>query len=1053
MENFDPIDVNFLINNEQVKQDASRVKADITGVDATAQKSAKNVSKAVKRAYDQSVQEVNEYTQAVGKSSAAMRNQGAQLDATKPKFNGLQNSINQLSREMPAFAVSAQTGILALSNNIPILADEIARLKVQNEQLVASGQKAIPVWRQMVKSLLSFGTVLSVGVTLLTIYGREIGAFFSRLFEGKKAIDEVKASQEALNNAYKSTDYQDAIKDVLSLRTNIDLAKQGMIDASNVVDQYNESLGKATGSAKNLEQAEQLLIDNADKYIQMMLYKSAANLALDEAAREAYESELKRLDLEKEIAQQEENVRKLRRNPATRDETLQAQVARLNELNKSLDEFNKNSQKSIQQRNRIFQNLQQQAANFGLDLFLTGDEDSKKKGRSGDSIVRRRQALLDRISAIDREYARKRMKDDEAEVQALRDKFNRIKELVERFNKENPSAAISLAGFDNMRDRAEQDLRQHQSDKRTEKIRKEAEAARKKLEAEEQKKYENLLEQLMTYQQRKEQIEKDYAEKERLLKSKYQGDDLGKRLELLRQAKAEELQAIDDAAFKESQLYRDMNRKVLNMTRDQIKEHLRLLKQILMDGSFRASDGSVKLLSEEQLQALGVAVQDIEKFLEETDPLIAMLLKIEEGFLKIGGSINNLSSSLEGLHPELAATLETMSDLAKVGADAAGAVAAFASGNIVSGIAKTIQVIAGLFQIAKKARESERKAWEEIMKMQQEAEAGERRLNALQRERNIAKAKELELTLKSLKAQKEALRLSQAQVQQDERELMRELQSQKYITGSSAEKYGGFLGIGKKTKVVNEYASLLGLTFEEIEELYEKEKLTDRAAELFEELRKMKEEGVNIQQQLNDLEKRAQEVFTGTTTDSVANGIINGLKNGYRAVEDFAQDMETMLQGAILNAIKYQALEEPLKEWYDAFAQFAESDGILTDAEASKLRAWYNTIVQGAVDLYDQSQGILDQNALAGNTGGGLAGALRREMTEATASELAGLYRATFDLQKRQYALDQRAVDYTFRIMESSVLIEQNTANAVKELKLIVKNTKTTESRDLGLGG
>jgi chromosome segregation ATPase len=43
-------------------------------------------------------------------------------------WNGLANSVNQLTREAPAFANSLNTGFMALSNNIPILADEINNL-------------------------------------------------------------------------------------------------------------------------------------------------------------------------------------------------------------------------------------------------------------------------------------------------------------------------------------------------------------------------------------------------------------------------------------------------------------------------------------------------------------------------------------------------------------------------------------------------------------------------------------------------------------------------------------------------------------------------------------------------------------------------------------------------------------------------------------------------------------------------------------------------------------------------------------------------------------
>lgn len=96
-------------------------------------------------------------------------------------YNGLGMSINQLTREMPAFTNSMQTGFMAISNNIPMLVDELGRLKTANLELVASGQPAKSIFAQIGASLFSFQTVLSVGITLLTVYGADIVKFITNL--------------------------------------------------------------------------------------------------------------------------------------------------------------------------------------------------------------------------------------------------------------------------------------------------------------------------------------------------------------------------------------------------------------------------------------------------------------------------------------------------------------------------------------------------------------------------------------------------------------------------------------------------------------------------------------------------------------------------------------------------------------------------------------------------------------------------------------------------------------------------------------------------------
>lgn len=134
------------------------------------------------------------------KEAAALQAQLAKIDEKvgkygrnvgnyKSGFNGLQNSINQITREFPAFAVSVQTGILALSNNIPIFFDEIKRTRLEIAALRKEGKEVPSLLKQLMNSVFSWGTALSLGITLLTVFGKEIGEFIKALFKGAKALD------------------------------------------------------------------------------------------------------------------------------------------------------------------------------------------------------------------------------------------------------------------------------------------------------------------------------------------------------------------------------------------------------------------------------------------------------------------------------------------------------------------------------------------------------------------------------------------------------------------------------------------------------------------------------------------------------------------------------------------------------------------------------------------------------------------------------------------------------------------------------------------------
>jgi len=203
---------------------------------------------------------------------------------TKKGFNGLSNSINQLTREVPAFTYSAQTGFLALSNNIPILVDQIQMLRAANLELAASGKPTTSVFKQIVSSLFSFQTALLVGVSLVVIYGKEIGDLFSKIANGSKSIDEAEVKLTALNEAFESKSVANAIKDMVMLSTYIEQAKKGIISKQQAVDQYNKTIGTLTGEVKTLNEAEQGFINNTSRYVNALIEREAANIIAKEAA-------------------------------------------------------------------------------------------------------------------------------------------------------------------------------------------------------------------------------------------------------------------------------------------------------------------------------------------------------------------------------------------------------------------------------------------------------------------------------------------------------------------------------------------------------------------------------------------------------------------------------------------------------------------------------------------------------------------------------------------------------------------------------------------------
>ncbi|MES2382473.1 MAG: hypothetical protein V4538_15605 [Bacteroidota bacterium] len=123
----------------------------------------------------------------------------------KSGFDGLGNSVNQLTREFPAFAVSAQTGFLAISNNLPIFFDQIQKIREANEALVAEGKQGVSVLKQLGSAVFSVGSILSIGVTLLTLYGKEIVEWTVALFKGDEALKSITEANNSFNKSINAT--------------------------------------------------------------------------------------------------------------------------------------------------------------------------------------------------------------------------------------------------------------------------------------------------------------------------------------------------------------------------------------------------------------------------------------------------------------------------------------------------------------------------------------------------------------------------------------------------------------------------------------------------------------------------------------------------------------------------------------------------------------------------------------------------------------------------------------------------------------------------------
>lgn len=144
--------------------------------------------------------ETNAIYQQMIKLQEATGNYRLSVGHYQKTWDGLGISISQVVRELPAAAVSLNTFFLGISNNIPMVVDEINRLRRQNELLAAEGKEQISVTRSIVKSLFSFNTILVVLLTVFSMYGKEIITWIDKTLAGRDAAKSFEDALEDLND-------------------------------------------------------------------------------------------------------------------------------------------------------------------------------------------------------------------------------------------------------------------------------------------------------------------------------------------------------------------------------------------------------------------------------------------------------------------------------------------------------------------------------------------------------------------------------------------------------------------------------------------------------------------------------------------------------------------------------------------------------------------------------------------------------------------------------------------------------------------------------------
>lgn len=206
-------------------------------------------------------------------------------EAVTRKTNNLKMQFSQVARELPSLAMGPQMFILAISNNLPMLADAIADVRKQNELL---GNKGVPVWKQLASAVFSWQTALVAAISLGIVYGKEIGNWVSSLFKAKKELIDTQKIQNELNKVQveggKSA-AEEAAKLKILYEASLDTSKS-MKERNKAVDELQKMYPSYFGKLSNEEILAGKASDAYDRLTKSIISSAKARAAMNKMVDE-----------------------------------------------------------------------------------------------------------------------------------------------------------------------------------------------------------------------------------------------------------------------------------------------------------------------------------------------------------------------------------------------------------------------------------------------------------------------------------------------------------------------------------------------------------------------------------------------------------------------------------------------------------------------------------------------------------------------------------------------------------------------------------------------
>lgn len=923
----------------------------------------------------------------------------------KTRFDALGFSVTQIARELPALAFGPQMFFLAISNNIGPFQDALSSARKEYRMLMEAGKSAIPVWKQLLKSVFSLQTGLSVATTLLVVYGDKITEWISTLFRASAAVDKTATNVRNLSRVM-----DEAAKQSAAERVELDILYKATQDQTRSLKERNaaadELQRKYPESFSNLTNEAILAGDAANAY--QNLTENILKVAQARAAMKIVEENYgKMYQLQKAI---NADTNWTNRN---KESTKEGKASTTTVVGGSITGYVQTGE-----------TLTAEAKEYNRRTKAL--KDNKK---AVDDLVKANEALIKSIDvgAFALSNATTRLTD----INAYTDQLNRIKEL----RKKNASERIRLdtdlenqveqARINAMEDGIDKEMAQRELNnkielqdierQKQEYIRKVTEAQRQIFEAEENakaakdKNYKkkafdpssvsvdtSMFDIMSEYTKQKQANEtsnyynnilakyQDYTAKRLSVEKKYQNDlaNLEKaggteaqKAELLYQ-REEALNAIDKEFAMREVSFQTWANSITNMSLDELERLLTEAEQELarMENE-GGTNGNELAVQRAKVTATKDRIANI-KSKESTSPdkrsikewqeLYKTLSKVEREFEElgdtIGGTVGEIISAAGSISSSTLQMIDGIVTLANSSSTAMSGTAEAAStaiqnvekaSVILSIVGAALQVatkIAGLFK-----QESSYEKYEEAK------EVYESYIDIL--DQIIEKQLELADSLAGENAQAaydKAIELYKKQA-----DSARIFGAQYYKSRESGEKSKGYQDFYDMSAAGwQQAASALGISAQELAMMMSKnmtnlfnlpveqlEKLMSEAplfiSQLDSEAQEYIKQIIEAENNIKSTAEREMENATGISFESFSDDILESLYDVEKGAEDIADDIADYMRKALIKAMYVKQYEPEMRKWYEMWAE-ATGDGEIDPEEQSALDNLKNSIIQGA---------------------------------------------------------------------------------------------------------